>query len=281
MATRLALSRLLAFPLLLSVATSQQVCTSAPPIRLVIGNCSIPGIAANGVQVGIGETVQAEICGGVSTVSNSTLLMGRELCEGHGLKNPDITRNQCLSRRGGPIDWNSFSAFNADDQISELTTLNPSWVTLMTLEGLTPFKHALKAPLHMGGRVVTLLEGLVVEGQNHSLPHIGVGSDSSLLTELVDRGVITGRSWGLNAGSQSYTSPREGSLVLGGKDDNSFEGNLVDFPFGRGERPVKRRQCPLQIAATDLTIRMSVNGTELTPLSYSDSTVTSGFCIER
>ncbi|KAK5651841.1 hypothetical protein OQA88_11610 [Cercophora sp. LCS_1] len=264
----------------LSPVASQQTCATGLPIRLVIGNCSIPGISAYGIQLGIGETVQAEVCGAVSTVSNSTLFMSRELCEDDGLKNPRISQRQCSSRRGGLIDWNDFSAFNADGQISELMTLNPSWVTLMRLEGLDPFKHALKAPLNLGGRTITTLEGVVTQGTNHSLHHIGLGGESSLLTELVDKDVITGRSWSVNVGSTSYLFPREGSLVLGGKDDNSYEGNLIYFPFNRGERPVKQRQCPLQVSTTDLTIRMTVNGTEVAPLRYNDSTVTSGFCIE-
>jgi len=264
---------------LVSTATTQ--CTTPSAIRLAVGNCSIPGISAYGIQLGIGEQGQVQVCGAGSTVTNSTLLITKEACQGDGLVNPNLTPAQCYSRRGSPIDRNDFAAYEANSQISELITLNPAWVTLMRLERREPFRYALKAPIQFGGRSVTLLEGLIVEGQNHSLPHIGLGNSSSLIGELINKGIIAGRSWALNAGSQSYTSPREGSLVLGGKDENSYEGQLIEFPFNRGEKPVKRRQCPLQVAATDLKIRLNVNGTDMPVLRYNDSTVTSGFCIER
>ena len=269
---------------LASLATGQQTCGSGSTIRLVMGNCTIPGIAAHGIQFEIGDGIKTTLCGAVSTVTNSILFMTRELCEDVGLKNPVITRDQCYSRRGNPIDRNNFSTFNAstNEQITELITLNPSWVTLMALEGFQkPFSYGLKVPLHLNGRNITTLEGLVTQGQNHSLTHIGMGNESVLLTEMVHQGMIAGKAWGLNAGSQSYFSPREGSFVLGGRDDNSYEGNLIEFPLNSGERPVTRRKCPVQVAATDLIIRMTVNGTELAPLRYNDSTVTSGFCIER
>lgn len=263
------------------VSTAATQCTTSSAIRLAVGNCSIPGISAYGIQLGIGEQGQVQVCGAGSTVTNSTLLITEEACQGEGLKNPTLTPRQCNSRRGSPINRNDFTAYEANGQIAELISLNPAWATLMRLERREPFRYALKAPIQFEGRTVTLLEGLIVEGQNHSLPHIGLGSNSSLIGELINKGTIAGRSWALNAGSQSYSSPRDGSLVLGGKDENSYEGALVEFPFNRGEKPVKRRQCPLQVAATDLTIRLNVNGTDMPILRYNDSTVTSGFCIER
>jgi len=277
------LTTILVFTLVTSLAIGQQTCGQDSTLRLIMSNCT--GIAAYGVQFEIGDSVKATICGAISTVTNSTLLMTKELCEGDGLKSPiQLTKAQCYARRGDPIDRNSFNNFNAasNEDIAELVSLNPGWVTLMKLEGFQePFEYGLKAPLNFNGHTITMLNGLVTRGQNHSLPQIGMGNESVLLTKMVEKGMIAGKAWALNAGSGSYLSPREGSLVLGGKDDNSYDGNLIEFPLSSGDRPVKQRQCPLQVAVTDLTIRMTVNGTEQAPLRYNDSTVTSGFCIER
>lgn len=71
---------------------------------------------------------------------------------------------------------------------------------------------------------------------------------------MKDAGLIAARSWGLNSGSQSYSSPRDGSLVLGGYDQASIDG---DFHFTRdvvSGGVVNKRRCPLQVTLSGLTM---------------------------
>jgi len=84
--------------------------------------------------------------------------------------------------------------------------------------------------------------------------HLGLAEKSTLLQSLKDAGLIGAKSWGLNSGSQSYSLPRDGSLVLGGYDQSSIDG---DFHFTRdiiAGGVVNQRPCPLQITLSGLTL---------------------------
>ena len=73
-------------------------------------------------------------------------------------------------------------------------------------------------------------------------------------TSAYAAGLIGAKSWGLNSGSQSYSLPRDGSLVLGGYDQSSIDG---DFHFTRdiiAGGVVNQRPCPLQITLSGLTL---------------------------
>jgi len=87
--------------------------------------------------------------------------------------------------------------------------------------------------------------------------HIGLAEKSTLLQSLKEANLIGARSWGLNSGSQSYSNPRDGSLVLGGYDEASIDG---DFHASRDiiqGAKVNGRPCPLQITLSGLTVIVS------------------------
>jgi len=100
-----------------------------------------------------------------------------------------------------------------------------------------------------------MVEGLITQGQQHTMSHLGLGEESTFLQALKDAGMIGAKSWGLNSGSQSHVSPRRGSLVLGGYDKSSIEGPTYDYPIAKPNL-VNNRPCPLQVYVTRMNIHV-------------------------
>jgi hypothetical protein len=124
-----------------------------------------------------------------------------------------------------------------------------------------------------------MLEGLISEGQQHAMSHIGLAEASTLLQSLKDADLIGSKSWGLDAGSQSFNAPRNGSLVLGGYDASSFEGGWFSYDIPKSNL-VRERSCPLQVQITQLALTAQIGRNEPT----SETPITSGnpltACIE-
>lgn len=189
-----------------------------------------------------------------STVVNSTLLQSSEICSGDWLNvgNFTMTAAQCRSRRGGFVTRQDLPAASIDG----LDVLNPGWVSLMKVDAPVPFQFAAQAALQIRDESVTTIEGLITQGQEHTTSHIGLGEQSTLLQSLKSGGLIGAKSWGLNAGSQSYLFPRDGSLVLGGYDESSVDGPFFNYSIAKPNM-LNNRPCPLQISITDMTLKVS------------------------
>ncbi|KAL2269663.1 hypothetical protein VTJ83DRAFT_1847 [Remersonia thermophila] len=288
-------SRILTIAVLLlalaPLAAVQSTACPPQPLRLVLGNCSnVP--AAWGAELGIGEGRDApKLCFMPSTVVNATLLMARDLCDGEDQAegadhNYTLSREQCLSRRGGALRRDSLSRFAIELDAGARDNLrgsNPGWWKLMSEQGLEPFPSAVRVPLRFGHVVTSAFDQVwVMQGKLHSMNHLGLAADSNLLGSLAESKLISpGSGWGLDVGSRSVTQPRDGSLVLGGYDSNAFQGNLVPFPIPKsGGGPVANRICHLQVSMKKLAVNISVNGTQQEPLLYEDPTTTTGVCIE-
>lgn len=176
--------------------------------------------------------------------------MSSEICEGNWLAGR--TPEQCRSRRGGVIHRDKLPTAPIDG----LADRNPGWKTLMGMnksEPLDAFQYAGRAVFKLRDQSVTMVEGLVTQGQQSSLNHIGLGENSILLTALKDAGLIGALSWGLNSGSQSAELPRDGNLVLGGYDDASIDGNVNYYDIA-DPNLVNQRPCPLQITLAGLSV---------------------------
>jgi hypothetical protein len=116
------------------------------------------------------------------------------------------------------------------------------------------WQYAVQAAVHLRDQAVTMIEGLITQGQESTTSHLGLAESSPLLQSLKDAGLIGARSWGLNAGSQSFSAPRVGSLVLGGYDEESIQGDFYSFDIPVPNPPLNGRPCPLKVTITNLTL---------------------------
>lgn len=263
--------------LLLSRSASQSC--QPPTISLSLGNCTFS--AANqtdveswGVLLSVGQST--ELCAVPSTVVNSTLLQSSEICSNEWLQVGSITMTmaQCRSRRGGYVTRTDLPNASTDG----LDVLNPGWKSLLAIDSLTPFQYAAQASVQMRDKAVTMIEGLITQGQEHTASHLGLAEQSSLLQALKDAGLIGARSWGMNAGSQSYLFPRSGSLVLGGFDYNSINGPIFNYSIAQPDI-LNDRPCPLQVKLTEMTLNVT-NGNNTQHKDFLSGTNPLTVCIE-
>lgn len=243
-----------------AVAAASSGCT-LPTIHLPLGNCTFSApnqtdVDSYGILTGVGPAT--EVCLVPSVLVNATLLTSSELCAPEWLQ-PNTTAAVCRSRRGGWINRADLAAASTDG----LADANPGWVDIMKTDTDVAFPYAVNAVLQIRDASVTFVEGAISAGQQHTTGHLGLAEKSAFLQALKDADLIAARSWGLNSGSQSDRSPRGGSLVLGGYDEGSIEGRFYNYTIARSK--LKGRPCPLQVALTGLTLRVSNgNGTVAT-----------------
>ena len=235
-------------------------------IRLPFGNRSFsaPGnesyVHSTGILLGVGSI--DSVCGMASTVVNSTLIQSSDVCSddeltlNSGSTRVKMTAAQCRSRRGGYVDRDDLTAASSN-QLSSLSQLNPGWVELTSNDTKTPFKYAVDTELRIQDQSVTMVQGLISQGQQHTMSHIGLAESSTLLQSLKSEDLIGARSWGLDAGSQSFAAPRNGSLVLGGYDASSFEGGWFSYDLPKSNL-VRERSCPLQVQVTEIKLTAQV-----------------------
>jgi hypothetical protein len=148
----------------------------------------------------------------------------------------------------------------------------------MAVDTSTPFQYASDAGVALRDESVTMIEGLITQGQQHTTSHIGLAEDSILLQSLKDAGSIGAKSWGLNVGSQSYLFPRDGSLVLGGYDQASVDGPFFSYNIAHPNM-LNRRPCPLQIMVTQMTLKVQ-NANLTSEKDYIDVSNKLQVCIE-
>jgi hypothetical protein len=272
---------ILAVAFILASGSAAQSC-KPPTIQLGLGACnfSAPGqtdVYSYGVLLGVGNST--ELCTMPSTVVNSTLLMSSEVCYSDWLKVDNTTTMnpaQCRSRRGGFVIRAGLPSASTDG----LAAKNPGWVGLMQTDTQTPFQYAAQAGLQMRDESVTMIEGLITQGQEHTMSHLGLGEDSSLLQALKDANLIGANSWGLNSGSRSSLAPRDGSLVLGGYDEASVEGPFFTYPIAKPDL-LNSRPCPLQVQITEMNLTIQNGKTNQTSFNNFFSQANKiPFCIE-
>lgn len=256
-----------------------------PTIRLPFGNCSFPTtnqgrVYSTGILLGADQSDR--FCGMVSTVVNSSLIQTSNTCSDKWLNvtsaRVEMTKQQCLSRRGGFLIRDDLPETSSVVR-SSLSDLNPGWVNITKNDTNKPFQYAEEIELKIKDNSITMLGGLISQGQQHTMSHIGLAETSTLLQSLKDKGLIAARSWGLDSGSQSVAAPRNGSLVLGGYDASSFDGGWTTFPISRSNL-VRKRHCPLQVLITQMSFTVQVGGDKeqtKTPVSGSNALTA---CIE-
>ncbi|TPX15876.1 uncharacterized protein E0L32_000210 [Thyridium curvatum] len=217
----------------------------------VITQANGPTIHSWGARVGVGGNQQ--LCVTPSTVVNSTLLMAPSVCDDAQLAAENMTYSQCASRRGGFIDPNTLSAASSAE-LGTLSSLNPGWPAIA---GPDAFKSAVDAVMHLHGgpeNDVSMLQGIIASGRNHTTSHLGLGDRSVVLDALLIEKHISSRSFGLNAGSTSVSAPRDGGIVFGDYDAGVAEGTFVQYPMTYSQI-LNDRVCPLQVTIKQLSLR--------------------------
>ncbi|RSL39424.1 hypothetical protein CEP54_016325 [Fusarium duplospermum] len=167
-----------------------------------------------------------------------------------------MTPEQCRSRRGGYLMRNDLPAASSSVRTT-LSNLNPGWVNITKSDTGPPFQYAEEMDLKIKDNSITMLQGLITQGQQHTMSHVGLAETSTLLQSLKDEGLIGARSWSLDSGSQSFAAPRNGSLVLGGYDASKLDGGWIAFPIPESNL-VRKRPCPLQVSITEMSFTVHV-----------------------
>lgn len=255
--------------LLISSACTLAACPPQP-ILLALDNCTIlsdqPTIHSWGAPISVSSSDSSGmlqyLCGVPSTVTNTTFYTTSLLCSQENIVAQNLTNAQCLSRRGGGIKVGTSGQPDSAYALQTASTAtfaasDEGWKKIM--EPDPPFPAAVLATLHLQGRdSIDMTAGLIESGNNHTTTHLGLGDRSVLLSSLVSAGKIAARSFGFDAGSQSYSAPRAGGLVLGGWDDGARAGTEVRFDMAEYKENHQlngKRTCPLQVTIASMVLR--------------------------
>ncbi|KAB5585663.1 hypothetical protein GE09DRAFT_1210261 [Coniochaeta sp. 2T2.1] len=255
--------------IVLSSPTSILAACPQQPIFLPLSNCTIslpnlPTLHSWGASISISSSSSPSsnlqsLCVVPSTVTNTSFFTTSLLCSPSLAAAQNLTYAQCLSRRGGvlPVSPSGEPTDLSTASTSGLAASDPGWVTIMQPDA--PFPYAVSATIHLHGRdSVPMVAGLIESGANHTTSHLSLGSRSVLLEALASGRQISSATFGFDAGSQSYASPRPGGLALGGWDDGVRRGAEVRFPMAeyRSSHQLNgRRTCPLQVTIASMALR--------------------------
>jgi hypothetical protein len=93
-----------------------------------------------------------------------------------------------------------------------------------------------------------------LQGQNLNANQLGLANNSVLLHSLVLAGNLVSLSFGLFAGSQSISTPRDGHIVFGGYDAALINGPFNNYSMSNTTL-AGSRVCSLEVIVTQLTLR--------------------------
>lgn len=221
---------------------------SATPIVLTISNVSIASQNTNtyGVRLDVGEPRQ-NLCLMPSTVVDNTLLVSKNICSTTA---QNMTQAQCRSYHGGTFDVAAAQSSFTNVSIAATLPSDPGWAKFNP-----PFTVAGSTNINLVSNIAVPNTTVVVitEGMNFTAGHLGLGRQSTLLKHLKNSNMIPSLSFGLNAGSQSILSPRDGSLVLGGYDKASPISSFYSYPMNYSDT-IAGRYCPLQVHIQNLQL---------------------------
>ncbi|KAF2034065.1 hypothetical protein EK21DRAFT_85860 [Setomelanomma holmii] len=189
------------------------------------------------------------LCLKPSTVVDNTLLVSTNICNG----GQNLTAAQRRSYHGGVFDLRTTGASfnNVSFTSANLPTdlgwndFNPTY----SMAGQT------QVDLVANVEVPNMTVLVITKGMNFTAGRLGLGRQSSLLHGLKDANIIPSLGFGLNAGSQSFRNPRDGSFVLSGFDSASLTGPFHEYPMNYSDT-LAQRHCPLQVQIKGLQLRL-------------------------
>jgi Eukaryotic aspartyl protease len=103
---------------------------------------------------------------------------------------------------------------------------------------------------------------------------LGLGSASSVISSLLNSGVIPSPELGLFYGSESIAAPMNGQLIFGGYDNARVGGNFTTFPTSQGFET--SFPCALQVLIKDISV---IDGTGYSKSLLSDAAARIAACI--
>ena len=223
---------------------------SPKPFLIPLSNCTIPpstefpyGVDSWGAEINIASQL---LCVVPSTVVNNTVLTETEICT----KDNTSDLAQCISRRGGTFNYLSPNSLYINMSVQSLAP-DPVWDSFNP-----PFGAAGNTTIQFSSDISLphFPVAIALEGQNLNANQLGLANDSELLHSFVASGMSSSMCFGLFAGSQSISRPRDGHIVFGG-----YDASLVYGPFNNYSTSnttlAGSRVCSLEIIVEQLTLR--------------------------
>jgi hypothetical protein len=178
-------------------------------------------------------------------VVNNTVITEIEICNSDHSSN----FNQCISRRGGTFNFDVSTSSYSNASLESLAS-DPEWNSLNP-----PFGAAGNGTLGLASTSLQhFLIAIALQGQNLNANQLGLANNSVLLHSLVFAGKLLSLSFGLFAGSQSVSKPRDGHIVFGGYDNALVNGQFSNYSMSNTTL-VGSRVCSLEVIVTKLTLR--------------------------
>lgn len=226
--------------------------TSPKTFLIPLSNCTIPpslnfpdGVGSCGVQI---TFAGQQLCAVLSRVVNNTVITETEICTTDHTSGEDLA--QCISRRGGTFNY--ASAGSSYNNIST-RSLAPDfvWDTFNP-----PFGGAGTAPIQFPSDISlpNFPVAIALQGQNLNANQLELANDSFLLHSFVSSGITSCMSFGLFAGSQSISQPRDGNIVFGGYDASLLDGSFHNYSMSDNPQ-AGSRLCSLEVVVSQITLR--------------------------
>jgi hypothetical protein len=226
--------------------------TSPKPFLIPLSNCTIApspsfpnGVDSWGVQINFAGQ---PLCVVPSGVVNNTVITETEICTTDHTSGEDSA--QCISRRGGTFNYASASSSYSNISTGSLApdfvwnTFNPPFGGAGT--ATIQFPSDLSLP--------NFPVAIALQGQNLNANQLGLANDSVLLQSFASSGITSSMSFGIFAGSQSISRPRDGHIIFGG-----YDASLLDGPFNNysmSDTPqAGSRLCSLEVVVNQITLR--------------------------
>jgi hypothetical protein len=179
-------------------------------------------------------------------IVNNTVITETELCTN------DHTSNlaQCISRRGGTFNYEGPTSSYSNISVRSLAP-DPVWNSFNP-----PFGGAANSTVQFSSDISLqhFPIALALQGQNLNANQLGLANNSVLLHSLVSAGLSPSMSFGLFAGSQSISRPRDGHVVFGGFDAALIDGPLTNYSMSN-TTTAGSRVCSLEVVVQQLTLR--------------------------
>jgi hypothetical protein len=224
--------------------------TSPKPFVIPLSNCTIPpninfpdGVDSWGAELSIAGQV---LCGVPALVVNNTVITETELCT------DDHTSDlaQCISRRGGTFNYEEPTSSYTNISVQSLAP-DPVWNSFNP-----PFGGAGNATVEFSSGISLphLPIAIALQGQNLNANQLGLANESVLLHSFVSAGLSPSLSFGLFAGSQSISRPRNGHVVFGGYDAAYIDGSFHNYSMTNTTEEGSR-VCSLEIVVQQISLR--------------------------
>lgn len=246
---------------LLVVMASSAKC-DLPTVSVTFGSCNVstPGLDGTAYSYGVLLAVnQAQICATPSTFVTSPLLEHEDVCSEQN--RIGMTAAQCRSRRGNYVTKDDAEVVSAEGLAQQSTNM----------KFLPPIDKSTRAPIQLQlGTVVSVHSGFITSGDQHANSHFPLNEDSVVLAEMKRANQIASKEFGVDVGSQSVYSPRNGRLAIGGLQAAMIKGPRWEFKIDRSKPDINSRACALKVDIRHVHIGIGGRDVELiAPDSYT------------